>query len=112
MSRPPPTSVESVTDRVSTPVLADLVGGFVNEHVFQRYGDVPTAVDAFLADRRETAGRLPGEVARVLVALPTEEAVGEHLDGLGVGFAADPVQGGYRGWLVDVSQRARAVKPG
>ena len=68
MSRPPPTSVESVTDRVSTPVLADLVGGFVNEHVFQRYGDVPTAVDAFLAERRETAGRLPGEVARVLVA--------------------------------------------
>jgi len=44
----------------------------------------------------------------VLVHLPTEEAVGAHLDELGVGFAADPVQGGYRGWLVEVSRRAGA----
>jgi len=109
MNRLPPTSVEPVTDRVSTPVLAELVGGFVNERVFQRYGDVPTAVSAFLTDRRETAGRLPGEVARVLVALPSEEAVGAHLDELGVGFAADPLQGGYRGWLVEVSRQAGAA---
>jgi hypothetical protein len=100
--------VEPVTD-VSTPVLADLVGGFVNEHLFQRYGDVPTAVDAFLAERQETAARLPGEIARVLVELPTEEAVGDHLDQLGVGFVADPVRGGYRGWLVEVSRRARTA---
>ena len=54
MSRPPPTSVGAVTDPgtdpVSTPALADLVGDFVNQHVFTRYGDVPTAVDALLDD--------------------------------------------------------------
>jgi hypothetical protein len=94
-----------VTTDVSTPVLADLVGGFVNEHVFQQYGDVGAAVDAFLVERADTAGRLPAEIARVLVHLPTEEAVAGHLDQLGVGFIADPVHGGYRGWLVEVSRR-------
>jgi len=97
-----------VTADVSTPVLADLVGGFVNEHVFQQYGDVGAAVDAFLAEHGDTAGQLPGEIARVLVRLPTEEAVAGHLDQLGVGFIADPVQGGYRGWLVEVSRRTSA----
>jgi len=107
MSHKPPTNVTPVTDAVSTPVLADLVGGFVNEHVFQKYGDVPAAVDAFLTERGETAGQLPAEIARVLVHLPTEEQVGEHLDQLGVGFIADPVQGGYRGWLVEVSRMTK-----
>ena len=95
-----------MTSDVPTPVLADLVGGFVNADVYQRYGDVPAAVDAFLTQRGSTAGQLPAEIARVLVHLPSE-AVERHLDGLGVGFAADPVQGGYRGWLVEVSRQAR-----
>ena len=43
----------------------------------------------------------------MLVQLPTEEAVAGHLDQLGVGFIADPVQGGYRGWLVEVSRRTQ-----
>jgi hypothetical protein len=96
-----------MTADVTTPVLADLVGGFVNADVFRRYGDVPAAVDAFLTERTTTVGQLPAEIARVLVHLPTEEAVGRHLDDLGVGFAADPVRGGYRGWLADVARQVR-----
>lgn len=98
-----------MTTDVTTPVLADLVGSYVNADVYQRYGDVPAAVDAFLSERGPTAEQLPAEIARVLVRLPSEDAVGRHLDELGVGFAADPVRGGYRGWLVEVSRQARTT---
>jgi hypothetical protein len=45
----------------------------------------------------------------VLTTYPTEAAVKACLDDLYTGYAADPEEGGYRGWLIEVSRRVQAA---
>ena len=89
--------------------LHHLIGAYVNEDVFDFYSDVWAAVDDFVAGAPDAARALPLEIATLLETHTDEDSVKAVLDDLGVGFIANPDEGGYRGWLVEVSRRVQAA---
>ena len=93
----------------ATPALMHLVGAYLNLDWLDDYEDEWAALDDFIAGEPQAARALPGEIAMVLTTYPTEEAVHAYLDELYTGYAADPDEGGFRGWLVEVSRRVQAA---
>lgn len=93
-----------------TPALHHLVGAYVNEDVFDFYDDVWAALDDFIAGAPDDARTLPGEIATLLETHADEDSLKQFLlYELAVGFLPDPNEGGYRGWLIEVSRRVQAA---
>lgn len=92
----------------ATPALHQLVGGYTNQDLYDFYPDVDAAVAAFLAESTHVRA-FPGEVERVLAELDDRALTTLLVDDLGVGFIAEAVNGGYRGWLLHVAEQCRAA---
>ncbi len=50
-----------------------------------------------------------GEIDQVLDEMPTEDTVDSFLKSLGSCYTTTPEEGGYRGWLTEVSLRVAAA---
>jgi hypothetical protein len=94
---------------ITTPALEHLVGAYLNQDWPDDYPDEWAALDDFISGSPDEARALPGEIAMVLTKYPTEDAVHAYLDELFTGYAADPDEGGFRGWLIEVSRRVQAA---
>jgi hypothetical protein len=92
-----------------TPALDHLIGAYVNEDVFDEYGDVWAAVDDFVIGSPDEARTLPGEIATLLETHDDESLKAVLLYEFGIGFRPNPGEGGYRGWLIEVSRRVQAA---
>jgi len=90
------------------PALRRLVGAYVNEDWPEFYDDVWAAVDDFITSAPVLSRRLPSEIALVFDERPSEESVEQFLDSLGMGYQPGPGDGGFTGFLAEVSRRASA----
>jgi hypothetical protein len=94
---------------MTTPALLHLMGAYLNQDWPEDYADEWEALDDLVLGAKSDAPALPLEIAWVLATYPTEGEIEEYMRSLGSGYAADPDEGGYRGWLIEVSRRVQAA---
>ena len=87
--------------------LGQLIGAYLNQDLFDFYPNVLAAVDDFVADNPGEAEHLIAEINQVLTENPTDDQLETLLDGLGIGFIADPIT--YREWLTQIADHVRAT---
>ncbi len=94
----------------ATPALHHLIGAYVNLDCLRRLRATsgPPWTTSSLGTP-EHARALPAEIAMLLETYPPKTRWRPYLDELGVGYIADPDEGGYRGWLIEVSRRVQAA---
>lgn len=90
---------------MQTPALEQLMGAYFHQDFHDDYGDIWGTVDAFTAEEPKLASALPDEIAQVLARFPLEAEVDSYLESLGSSVYLDQADGGYRGWLREMSDR-------
>lgn len=87
--------------------LAELIGGYFHEDMFEVYSDEFAAATDFAASDPGLAAALPGEVENLLARV-TEAELEQHLDRLG--NAIEPAPGvTYREWLTQIADHVRTA---
>lgn len=90
--------------------LDQLMGAYLHQD-YDLFGPTPlAAVDTFVRDEPELGSRLPGEISDLLRALPSETAIKAALEGMGCQIVPSTADGGYRGWLEAIADRARQTR--
>ena len=84
-----------------------LLGAYLNEDVFDVYPDVMGGVDDFCRREPQLVAELGHEIDAALNSLD-DAALDTYVRGLGIGFI--PGDRGYRSWLRQIADRARAVQ--
>jgi hypothetical protein len=87
--------------------LADLVGGYFHQDVFDVYPDEFAAVDNFVKSAPDLAAGLLSDIADLLANETTEDGLRGHLETLGI--AIEPGDLTYREWLTQIADRVRAA---
>ena len=90
--------------------LRDLLGGFLNEDVFEYYATIEEAVDDFARVQRHTAPRLRADVGAILEQCQDDLALQTAVEELGLQVL--PLVDGwpsYRAWLLAMADRVDAV---
>ena len=91
--------------------LSHFVRAYVNDDWPFSYGDVWAAVDDFVRGAPSDARLLPAEIQHVLTDLDDQQ-LQQMLHALGLGYLPESGEGGYRGWLAEVSRRVAAATAG
>lgn len=88
-----------------TSTLEHLIGGYLNQDLWDDYSDVMDGVDDFVRQEPDLAPALAEEI-RALLALGLSDHDLSHLmTQWGAGFL--PGSSGYREWLTQIADRAR-----
>ena len=95
-------------DPMNTPALEHLMGAYFHQDFHDLYGGAWQTLEAFAADSPDEATRLPAEIAFVLSAHSSDDALEGYLDELGCEYRPQPGEGGYRGWLEEIARRVSA----
>ena len=95
----------------ATPALWHLLGAYYNQDWSDFYSNDKETVDAFVAESDDLVPKLPGEIDRILAALPDDSELEAYLDSQGCEYLP---QGdlGYRTWLEQIAERVRAATAG
>ena len=88
--------------------LAQLMGAYLNEDVFDFYPDVWSAVDAYIAEAPEQASAAAAALSQLLSELD-EPALEAWCRAAGCGYVPEGREGGYVGWLSSVAARLSTV---
>lgn len=89
---------------MDTPAVDHLMTAYYHED-FDSQGGVWGTLDLFSNEEPELTARLPEEISRILRKHPDEESLEGFLDSLGSSVYVAPEEGGYRGWLQEISER-------
>lgn len=89
------------------PALYQLLGAYFHQD-WSLDGTELGVLDTFISDEPDLARGLPREVAKTLSTNPSESELEKSLFQLGSYYAAQPADGGYRGFLERIAERASA----
>lgn len=92
---------------MSSPLL-QLMGAYLNEDLFDVYGDVWSAVDAYVAEAPEQALAAATDLKDLLARLD-EPGLASWCRAAGCGYAPSESEGGYAAWLPAVARRLSTV---
>lgn len=87
-----------------------LIGGYLNEDLFDVYPDVMAGVDDFCRHESALTNALVAEIDELVSSSPSEDAVASVVREYGIGFIAG--EQGYRAWLQQIADRVRAATAG
>ena len=93
-----------------TPLLGTLMGAYFHQD-WADDGDEEATVLQFLAENPGSDG-ITSEINQVLSSIPVDAEVGQYLRGLGSCYRPGPYEGGYRGWLASIANRATDFERG
>lgn len=83
------------------------MGAYFHQDWMYEAEDEWSVVDLFVAEDPQLARLLPDEIAATLREFPEEDALESRLAALGAMYVAAPEAGGYRQWLIEVSDRVK-----
>lgn len=92
---------------MSRSALATFVGVYLDEDLFEAYGDEYEAADAFVAEQPRHAATLAAEIDQLLRSNADESALARQLRDLGLGINTGDVT--YREWLTHIANHVRTA---
>ena len=91
-----------------SPALWQFLGAYLHQDWPEVHGTVEQALEDFISEDPALARGLPSEVAALLASEPSEAELEQRMNDLGSCYVPAREEGGYRGWLEEISRRVRA----